>query len=294
MEISNNYSSTTQYIQNNQTDNSSNSNQFEQYMSNNNQKDLQTNTTTSSKKEDYIEVSDTTEQVQSTGYPQNITPIITSENNPRNNYLKFLDDNYPNYFKNNDIPKDAEEAIRAVLADNQLSENEARNLSFEHANILHKMELSRYDYGPTVESDLFMGVSAENSTAQVIIGITAYSKDESLSRAIHKTFAENKSLDAFDMFDIRDELSLTVSQAYNGMDIGFSVHQASAPERISINPRNGQEFDYANHLSTLLNIVDKRLYQEMDPNVREQYELLNVNFGKILENYLIFKNDELE
>jgi hypothetical protein len=207
----------------------------------------------------------------------------TEPYDPKKKFLNFLDKNYPNYFEKNGISKDEEEVIRAVLTDNNISENEARELSFEQAQILHKIEFNRFEYGPQNSVDMML-LPAENQKVQHILGVTDFTKNDTFNRAIHKTFVENSSLDDNEMMKIREELSYTLQQAYHGMKLGLNMHQAPTPQTNSTKI-DISNFDYENYLVNLLRHIQIFSDKPNDPKTQEQYNLLMTNFGQILDNY---------
>ena len=287
MEIATNTQATNLYSTTKQKENSSHDQSFDQHIKTDNQDELQT-TQNKTKTEDYIEVNETTTQTE--------TLVYTKEKNQSEPYdsnkvfLNFLDDNYPNYFEKNGISKEDEEAIRLVLADNKISEYEARNLTFKQAQTLHKIEFNRFEYGPENSDDMKF-LPTENQKVQHIIRSTDFSSDNTLNKAIFQMFVEDLSLDAHEMTNIQGELSYTLKQAFNGMDLGFNMQQAPVPFGL-LHEFENSEIDYESHLLKLLDHLDILFSKANNPDVKKQLENLNSGFAKILENYQELKNKE--
>lgn len=293
MEISTNTAqSTNGYQQTKQKDSSSTDASFDQYMNTQSQKDLQANNTADSK-EDYIEVSDTSEQTQTLTYTQDVAKVQTEDYDPNRKFLNFLDENYPNYFEKNGISKEDEKVIRSVLSDDKISQNEVRDISFEQAQTLNKIEFNRFEYGPENADDM-MVFKMDNNKTRLTLASTNLTKDDTLNKAIFTTFVENTLLDEDEMFNIIDELLYTLRQAYNGMDLGFNMNQAPQPSEEDSNQFKNSEFNYENHLLKLLSILDNSMSKPNDTKTQKQYELLNTNFGMILDNYKKFQDEEVQ
>ena len=291
MEIStNNTQTASPYTSTKQKENSSTDSSFDELLNNNSQQDTQTKSPTSSK-EDYIEVSSTTEQTQTVTYTQDVAKVQTESYDSNKKFLNFLDKNYPNYFEKNGISKEDEEAIRAVLADNEVSDDDIRELSFEQAQTLHKIALNRVEYGPK-DTNNMMILPTENNKVLLTLQTTELTKNDTFNEAIFQTFVENLTLNEHEMFKIIEELSYTLHQAYNGMDLGFNINQAPTPDKSASNQFNNSEFNYDNHLSELLNLLDNLLSKTNIPEVRKDYELLSRNFGEILDNYRELQAEE--
>lgn len=290
MEITTNTQTTNTYTQTKEKENNSTHISFGQYMDTKDQQDTKRKNTTSLQ-EDYIEINNTTEQTQTLTYTKEVAQ--TEPYDPNKKFLNFLDKNYPNYFEKNGISKEDEKVIRAVLTDNNISENEARALSFEQAQILHKIEFNRFEYGPQNSEDMML-LPAENNYVKSIMGMTIYSKDDTLNRAIHKTFTENYTSDTYENTQILAALTSTLKQAYEGMELGFNYHQAPTPFGLLHEFENLQvDIDYNNHLLKVLNHVDIMLNKANEPGVKELLNGFNKGFELILENYRELKNKKV-
>ena len=125
-----------------------------------------------------------------------------------------------------------------------------------------------------------------------MLASTTFTKNDTFNKATFQTFVENLTLDEHEMFKIIEELSYTLHQAYNGMDLGFNINQAPTPDKSASNQFNNSEFNYDNHLSELLNLLDNLLSKTNIPEVRKDYELLSRNFGEILDNYRELQAEE--
>ena len=288
MEISTNSTQTTNtYNQTKQKEASFSNGSFQQYMNMQSQKDPQTQNTTSSK-EDYIEVNDSIEQTQDIVYTQDVAKSQIESNDTNGKFLNLLDNYMPNYFEENGISKEDEEVMRVVLSDDSVSESEAISLSFDQAKYVQKVRFDLLDYG--TENNLpAMWLGVEGDFTQSILGITSFPTDETFARAIHKTILENFTSHDYEL--ILQELSHTLKQAFVGMDLGFNMSQAPAPFGLH-HELEPEGFDYEEHMLKLLGHVDTLLRKPSVPEIRKEYERMQVIYGKILENYQDLKNEE--
>ena len=287
MEISTNTAqSTNGYTQTTQKNNSLSNTSFAQYMNAQSQKYSQSKNTADSK-EDYIEVSDTSKQTQTITYTQDVAKVQDDAYDPNKKFLNMLDKYMPNYFTENGISSEDEDAIRTALADNQISENEVRNLSFEQAQHLQKLKFDLMDYGEENNVPVIW-MAGETSNVQYILNTTNFTKDDTFNKSIFKTFADDTSLDSNAMSKILEELSYTLKQAYSDMELGFNINQSSVPFGL-LHEFENSEIDYESHLLKLRDHLDILLSKPNDSDVRKQYKQLNENCGKILENYQDFK-----
>jgi hypothetical protein len=290
MEITTNTQTTNTYTQTKQKENSSSDISFGQYMDTKDQYDTKTKNTTPLQ-EDYIEINNTTEQTQTLTYTKEIAQ--TEPYDPKKKFLNFLDEKLPNYFEKNGISKEIEEVIRNVLDDNQISESEVNNLSFEESQTIIKMQFNQFEYGIEDTGEMML-IPIENSYVQSIMGMTIYSKDDTLNRAIHKTFTENYTSDTYENTQILEALTDTLKQAYEGMELGFNYHQAPTPFGLLHEFENLQmDIDYNNHLLKVLNHVDIMLNKANEPGVKELLNGFNKGFELILENYRELKNEKV-
>jgi len=284
--ISNSIQPTNKYTQTKQKDLTSNDKNFNQYMNNENQKDLKTKNEASEKK-DYVEVSNTNQTVT---YSKDALQSKANSYDPKREFLNFLDEHLPDFFEKNNIPKEDEETIRKVLDDNLITEEEAKELSFDQAQTLHKIQFNRFDY-KLEDSDNLLIIPYENNFVHSILGVTVSTENDTFNKAIHKTLVENYS--ATTAIDALAELSYTLKQAYTGMDIGFNFHQSPVPFGLLEEFENSKiEMDYEEHLLKMLEHADIMLTRVKDPNTREHLGDINKMFGLILNNYKELKTNE--
>jgi len=283
MEINTNYAQTNTYTQTS-TKNDESETSFDNYMNTNDDNDSQTTSSTStSSTEDYIEVSDTTEENKTLTYTQDVAQVEEESYDPNKRYLNLVDKYMPNYFEENDISKEDEEVIRAALADNKISDKEVKSMSFEQAQYTQKLKFDLMDYG--TQNDVpVMWMTGESLNVQHVLGATTFTKDDTFNKAIFQTFVENPSLNDEQMMSILGELSYTLKQEHSGIELGPSMSYAFSPSEL-LGELEGKDIDYDDYLTKLLNKIQTFADEPIHSKLQEQYDFLMMNFGQILDNY---------